>query len=158
MMKGKAVVISLSDHFAEARKSITGAMLMRAALAGGFVIETHAKINVSRGRPGLAVDTGNLVNSIGTVPGKLTTTFAEAEVGTGVEYAAIHEFGGVILPLRAKMLSWITDGGERVFAKMVQIPARPYMRPAADEHLPDIKRAVERQIKDQLATAAPYAK
>lgn len=147
-------VIELSNNFAAVRKSVTGNMLMAAAEAGGGVVETYAKLNVSRGRPGLNVDTGNLVNSISVAKGSQSETYAEVSVGpSDVEYAAIHEFGGVIMPLRAKMLSWVEDG-VRVFAKMVHIPARPYMRPALDEHVDDITKAVETVLRLEIERAA----
>ena len=41
--------------------------------------------------------------------------------------AFVHQFGAVIRPVRAKMLSWIGHGGQRRFAKQVTIPARPYV-------------------------------
>lgn len=146
-------VVVLSNNFAAVKKSITGAMLMQAAEAGGGVVETFAKLNASGGRPGLNVDTGNLVNSITVHRGAQTETYADVEVGTGVEYAAIHEFGGVIMPIAAKMLSWV-DNGARVFAKMVHIPARPYLRPAIDEHEAEITKAVETALKMQIEQAA----
>lgn len=145
-------VIILSNNFAAVKKSITGAMLLKAAQAGGGVVETFAKLNASRGRPGLNVDTGNLINSINVQTASQSETYAEVKIGTGVEYAAIHEFGGVILPVRAKLLSWV-DNGVRIFARMVQIPARPYMRPAVDEHESEIQGAVEYQLKTQIERA-----
>jgi phage gpG-like protein len=47
-------------------------------------------------------------------------------VGTTIKYAAIHNYGGVIRPKKAKALSW-TVGKHRVFAKKVEIPARPFL-------------------------------
>ena len=142
----------LYSNVKSVKAAITGDMLAKAALAGGGVIETYAKQNASRGRPGLNVDTGNLVNSIGTVVSSQSETYAEVQVGTGVEYAAIHEFGGVIMPVTARLLSWI-DNGVRIFAKMVQIPARPYLRPAVDEHEKEITAAIEYQIAKQIEQA-----
>lgn len=54
-------------------------------------------------------------------------------VGTDLEYAAAHEFGAVIRPRNARFLHFFVDGHE-VFTKgPVEIPARPFLRPAADE-------------------------
>lgn len=146
-------VVVLENHFRDVKEAITGEMLMRAAKMGGGVIETYAKLNASRGRPGLEVDTGNLVNSIRVEEDEQSETFASVNVGpSAVEYAAIHEFGGIIRPLHKQMLSWVEDG-VRVFAKMVQIPARPYMRPAVDEHEDEIRQVMEATLRTQIEKA-----
>lgn len=51
------------------------------------------------------------------------------QIGTNLEYSAIHEFGGTIRPKNAQFLHFFV-GGTEVFTKEVEIPARPYMRPA----------------------------
>lgn len=70
-------------------------------------------------------DTGRLRNSIFPVIG-----YNYAAVGTNVEYAKIHQFGGkirlpamTIYPVRKKALRFVVDG-EEVFAKKAEIPAR----------------------------------
>lgn len=145
-------VIKLEDHFAAALAAASGATLVKAVMAGGQVVEAHAKINASRGRPGLNVVTGNLVNSISTKLTKSTDTSAEADVGTGVVYARIHEFGGVIA---AKAGGWLRFmvGGQWVTVKSVHIPARPYLRPSCDEHLSDIGDAIGAVLKGDLEAA-----
>ncbi|MFN3990052.1 MAG: hypothetical protein ACK4IS_07320 [Erythrobacter sp.] len=53
-----------------------------------------------------------------------------------VKYALIHELGGVIRPVRAKALAFrLADGSFRM-AQQVTIPARPFLRPAADALYP----------------------
>jgi len=151
MPKGKVIV--LEDNFDAVRNAVTGAMLMDAAEAGGFVIEGRAKINAGSGRPGLNIKTGALVNSIKVNKGKKTKTRADVNVGTNMIYARIHELGGIIKPVAAKMLSWVSDTGERIFANLVHIPARPYLRPAMDEHEPEIVKAVETEIWRNLDKA-----
>jgi len=65
-----------------------------------------------------------------------------------VRYALIHELGGVIVPVRAKALAIPQPDGSVRFVKSVRIPARPYLRPAADAIYPklagNIKAAFER--------------
>lgn len=64
------------------------AVLPRAALRGGTVIETEAKRKiVEKGH----VITGNLLRSINTQLGKVTPTEAEALIGTWVLYAKYVE-------------------------------------------------------------------
>ena len=148
-------IVSLVDNFKEAIDAVTGNMLMEAAKAGGNVIEGHAKVNASSGRPGLEIQTGNLVNSINVSEEKSAKQFAEVAVGpSNVIYAAIHEFGGIIVPLHAPMLSWVDrDTGERIFAKAVHIPARPYLRPAIDNNKDEIVGAVETELWRNLDRA-----
>lgn len=97
----------------------------RALMAGGLNIQNAAKQKA----PKL---TGTLSRSIHMEavekPGKL----AAIKIGTDVKYAAIHEFGGVIVPKDAKQLHFVING-EDVFAKAVHMPAHPYLRPAMDE-------------------------
>lgn len=64
-----------------------------------------------------------------------------------VRYALIHELGGVITPVVAKLLAFEING-KLVFAKSVTIPAQPYLRPSADAIYPSlagrIRKAFER--------------
>jgi phage gpG-like protein len=53
-----------------------------------------------------------------------------AHVGPHTVYAMIQEYGGVMHAHRPYM-SWITDG-RRFYAKTVELPERPYMRPVAE--------------------------
>lgn len=55
-----------------------------------------------------------------------------------VRYALIHELGGVIVPKVAKALAIPQSDGSVRFAKSVKIPARPYLRPAADKTYPTL--------------------
>jgi phage virion morphogenesis protein len=49
------------------------------------------------------------------------------EVGTNVIYAAIHQFGGRIVPKNGRALRFPVPGGEWVTVAAVDIPARPYL-------------------------------
>ena len=71
----------------------------------------------------------------------------QAVVGPTIIYGRIHELGGVIRPRRKRLLSWIDpDTGERVFAKKVTIPKRPYLAPAADVSRPQVKAIIEKAV------------
>lgn len=67
---------------------------------------------------------------------------------TDVRYALIHELGGVIVPVRAQALKFRLPDGTFRIVKSVKIPARPYLRPAADAVYPklagNIRTAFER--------------
>lgn len=90
--------------------------------AGGLFLEAKTKLNIqSRG----LYDTGNLINSIG-IHGKQPDYILFGSAG--VEYAAIHEFGGTIRPLRAKNLAIPANktarklGSPRKFSNLRWIP------------------------------------
>lgn len=74
----------------------------RGVARGAVVVESAAKRKVSGGT--LNVRTGNLRRSITTVRRK-DASGPVAMVGTGVEYAPIHEYGGVIKPKNGKYLA-----------------------------------------------------
>lgn len=76
------------------------------------------------------VRSGNLRRSISIdhKPGELT---ARVGPSSSVPYARIQEYGGRVTPKSRKYLSWVdAASGKRIFAKAVNIPARPYVRPA----------------------------
>jgi hypothetical protein len=66
--------------------------------------------------------------------------------------ARIHEFGGVITPDTADKLVFDIDG-ETVFAEVVLMPARPYMRPAADEDRDAAADAAREVLRDAIQRA-----
>jgi len=127
----------------------------RGLTLGGMVVAQAAQNKAPR-------LTGRLKRNL--TPGKPfpTGTWSWAvHVGTNVIYAAIHEFGGVIVPRVAKMLAipignlkgsprqhnlhiartkggtWLlmdgADQAQYVLKQSVTIPARPYLRPALEE-------------------------
>lgn len=59
-----------------------------------------------------------------------------------VKYALIHELGGTITAKTAKALAIPQEDGSVRFAKSVTIPARPYLRPAADAKYPSLPRRI----------------
>jgi phage gpG-like protein len=131
-------------------KKLQGAMrkkgLEKAVMAGGQQLEAYAKINVNETFSSKATGGAGLAGSIQTVIETSSDQAAYAAVGPTVVYGRIQELGGEILPVHAKMLSWINDAGERIFAKRVVLPARPYLRPAYDEH----KTEIVQVMKDTL--------
>jgi len=48
-------------------------------------------------------------------------------VGTNVVYAAIHQLGGTIRPKSGQFLKFPGPDGAPVFARQVEIPARPFL-------------------------------
>ncbi len=158
-------------------KAISGAGLLRLARLAGAIIQAFARMNASSGRPGLNVVTGNLVNSIQVMDAESTESTGAVDVGPTVEYGAIHEFGGLITPVHARMLAIplpgvqgspssydlhvVSFGGQVslvdkqgnikfILKQSVYIPPRPYMRPAVDNHEQEILDAVGNEVKNML--------
>ena len=55
-------------------------------------------------------------------------------IGTNVVYAPIHEFGGIIVPKRAKWLRFMVRPGQWVSVKKVTMPKRPFLHPALEDN------------------------
>jgi hypothetical protein len=55
-----------------------------------------------------------------------------------VAYALAQELGAIIRPVKAKALAIPQPGGGVRFVQKVVIPARPYLRPAADTWYPQL--------------------
>lgn len=112
------------------------------------ILEAAIKQNI-RIRSGLKVRSGSLLNSIqkevltidGNVAGKVGPE--------NIPYAAIHEYGGTIParriePRHTKALKWLGTGGQFFFSKghdipASNIPARPYLEPAYDDNIDQIR-------------------
>lgn len=56
---------------------------------------------------------------------------SSVEVGSGLVYAGIHQFGGTIVPKNGDRLAF-SIGGRLVMADKVEMPARPYVGISAD--------------------------
>jgi phage gpG-like protein len=154
MAKQPIRVVNLAEFQAAMKRmgaAARGEALADTVEAGARVIETYAKINVEKtfsndSTGGLAGSI--IVNMLGASANK-----AEAEIGPTKIYGRIQELGGVIKPVHAKMLHWVKDGID-YFANMVTLPARPYLRPAVDEHLDDIREAMAITLARKLSEAA----
>ena len=67
------------------------------------------------------------------------------EIWSNLIYAPIHEFGGVIVPVRAKYLTFKVNW-KRVRTKKVIMPARPYLWPALEENTNAIIQIFKRNL------------
>lgn len=85
-------------------------------------------------------------NRTGTLEGSVSIIEFAIQQGRGfrgewgskdVRYALIHELGGRIVPVRGKFLKFRVDGNF-VSVASVDIPPRPYLRPAADAIYPQL--------------------
>lgn len=123
----------------------------------------RARENVSLGRPGLIPRTGRLRDSIQKGPYKQLTpnSYGEQRVYSNLVYARVHEYGAVIAPKRGPYLVFrlwnfsdtTQPTGPWVRARRVEIPARPYLGPAARDtaaHWPEYLREAMRAIVEAL--------
>lgn len=148
-MSADAKLIVVSNQFKKALAAASSDQLEKMVKAGGLVVENAAKINCERVFSSESL--GNLAASIQTVVSEKKEKKVMVDIGPTVVYGRIQELGGVIRPIKAKMLHWIDQfEGRDAFAKVVHIPARPYLRPALDENQSDIKDAVEYQLRKNL--------
>jgi HK97 gp10 family phage protein len=90
--------------------------------------------------------TGTLKRSIHHETVEKSAQRVVVAVGTNLEYAAIHEFGGIIEAKNGPYLVFRTGDGEWHSVTSVQMPARPYLRPALDEN----KDAIVKEIREAL--------
>lgn len=64
-----------------------------------------------------------------------------------VAYARIHEEGGTIVPRNAEALAIPQPDGGVAFVSSVTIPARPYLRPAADREYPKLAKRIRKAFE-----------
>ncbi len=97
--------------------------------------------------------TGNLKRSLHSETTEKSGSRVVVVAGTDVEYAAMQEFGGTIVPKVADMLAFEVKG-KLVFAKSVTIPAHPYLRPAFDEQKGEAVKQFRLAVGDQVRAIA----
>lgn len=127
-------------------KRIRGAVAVKAVTAGGDQVMNNIRLNIRQKLN--KHPAGHLAGSV-DVRAKQDGSGAVAVVGPHRVYARIHEVGGTIVPKRAKCLTFKVDG-HVIRAKKVTIPARPYVRPAVDEHKEQIVKAMQEVIDKEL--------
>lgn len=144
----------LKQAFARLDAAAAGEMLLRAANAGAQPVLRSAKARVRK-------RTRTLSRSIHVETAESRKDFVEVWVGTDLEYAAIHEFGGTIKPKTAKYLSIpLTQdarrfaGGPRDFRGGLHVR----MRKGADRGVlvDDQGTAQYALVKSVTITAQPY--
>jgi len=101
-------------------------------------------------------------NQSGVLEGSIVIDVFARDFERGVEgvwgsrdvvYARIQELGGTIRPTRAAKLAIPQPGGGVAFVDSVTIPARPYLRPAADKNYPDLVMNIRRAFEQGGAGA-----
>ena len=127
---------------ARVEKKLRTAAAVAAVESGGRQIVNFAKLNVQRVfNHHQGGDAG--INGTWTVEAKAIGKGAEATIAPHTAYTRIQELGGTIEPVHAKRLAWRDpDTGKWCFAKKVTLPPRPYLRPAVEDHMTEIRDAM----------------
>lgn len=135
----------LGDALQKAGKK-TSQNLEKSCLAGLFVLEAYAKINV---KANFKQHTGFLAGNWETIIDTSSDKKVEGHTAPLSVYARIQELGGVIRATNAVYLHFQIDG-TWYSVKAVTIPARPYLRPAADNFSAQIFEAVGNELQKAL--------
>lgn len=147
----KVTIIGVKE-FAEQLARIGGAAagqaLVGAVTAGALIVQNAAKEKAP-------FRSGTLRRSIRTEPAEVSATHAAVVIGTGEVYAAVQEFGAVIVPVRARALRFEDPpkSGHIVFAQRVHVPAHPYLRPAMDENIGNVAIEIGEALRRLIEAA-----
>jgi phage gpG-like protein len=170
----------LLRKFRSMSEAVQGESLGRVARLGGMVIRDGARDNIKS--QGL-IESRTLSRSLDVQVVEQTKDRAAVEIGTNLEYGAIHEFGGTIRAKNARYLAIpvgdrsgsprkysdlkvkmtgngnlvLIDASNRVqyvLKTSVQIPARPYLRPAFDEKQGEARNDMGKAFVDVVMKAA----
>ena len=71
-------------------------------------------------------------------------------IGTNIEYAAIHEFGGTIRPKKGKYLRFQTRDKSWHTVTEVKMPKRPFMEPSLRENLKKITKILKEEMQKAI--------
>lgn len=132
--------VNITSHADEIREDMDGA-IARALERVGLQAESFAKANCP-------VDTGNLRNSITHEVSAFSFKGAkEVFIGTAVQYAPYVEFGtGVHAETGGRNTPWVYQGSDGKFYMTRGMKARPFLRPAVRDHIPEYKAIIEDEL------------
>jgi HK97 gp10 family phage protein len=148
----------LAADFNRMAASVRGPVLAEAAKAGGIVISTAAKNNLTANKSRKST---NLFRSINVQVASQSADSASVSIGTNVEYGPYVEYGtGIHGPKGAEIQIRYTRRGSSRFGVPKRITveykhpgmrAKPYLEPAleskADEAYKTVAKAVWLQVK-----------
>jgi len=108
--------------------------VQRSCLAVEVRAKTHHLAGIT-----LNKRSGRLQRSVKSKVWQSGTTQWSGRVGSPVVYAAIHQFGGVIVPVNSKYLVFQINGNW-IRTKKVTMPARVWLSKSLDDELANIKK------------------
>lgn len=101
-------------------------------------------LRAQRGKGQTLIDRGLLRESVVRQP---VVSGNSVTLSSNLRYAAVHEFGATIRPVRAKALRFALPGGGFATVKQAVIPARPFMafdRDDAEDVLATVRAHIDR--------------
>lgn len=130
----------------------TEAALEKAAESIGQRMESHAKLYITAGvyqsQEGWYIRTGNLRNSI-THTVQQDKEGTAAIVGSAVDYAPYVELGtGIHAKEGGRQTPWKYQDHNGNWHTTSGMPARPYLRPAVENHVKEYKQVLTDILKD----------
>lgn len=144
--------VKFESHLADIQKA-TEEQLARAAEIIGGMLETKAKQYITEGvytndSQGWYIRTGNLRNSI-THKVEQEENATTAIVGSAVEYAPYVELGtGIYADMGGRQTPWKYQDKNGNWHTTRGMPARPYLRPALENHIKDYQDVLADVLKD----------
>lgn len=126
------------DNTAKVRGA-TEEQIKKALTAVGLACERYAKLNITKNK---SVDTGNLRNSITHSVDKHSVT-----IGSAVEYAPYVELGTGVEYEGGRRTPWFYQDSKGVWHKTNGQKAKPYLRPAVEQHIEEYKEIIEDNLK-----------
>lgn len=139
------LTVNFGGPAAEKLKALAKAAVAKATLRVALAVRDRILVNLS-GRI-LRVRTGSLRRTWSRMPTVVDTPAGPAaELSSNLEYAAIHEFGGEIKPVKAKALVFKLDDGTWVRTQLVTMPARRYVSISVEQVAPIADRIVEQVV------------
>lgn len=139
-----------------AKSVLIGDALNRTAAKIGATAVGRARAYVS-GRV-LSRRSGNLLESIRFQVDNTQNGVAAVILAGGgrnnVQYAAIHEYGGVIRPKTAGGWLKFKIGEQWIQTRMVRMPKRPYVQPAVNDVMPLVPKLLAKEIDKALGVSS----
>ncbi len=147
MISGTVIGATEVSASLEAKIGASIEAISSALLASGIDLKSHIMIDKLSGQV-LTPRSDRLRGSINASGVTNAGGSLRVTVGTNVEYARIHELGGVIHG--APWLRFQTRDGSWHTVAQVTMPARPYMKPALEEKAVSIRERISAAIGEAL--------
>lgn len=115
-----------------------------------YVVEEKLSGQVLNRRTGLLAASITAGSTQTATEFEVTSGQIIGRVGTKVIYAAIHEYGGTIVPVNAKALHF-KIGDRDIFAQRVNMPERSFLRSSLQENRDRYVEALKQTVRDFVA-------
>ena len=140
---------SMPDKLRKVRVGILARVASMLQSIGQEVATRSVEDHLSGPRPkNLGRISGDLARSI-----NYKVVGSRVVIGSNLPYARIHEYGGTIVPKKAKALVFKLPNGQWRRVAKVTIPERSFLRSALKESIPAAKGIIQRFCNEALKEA-----